>query len=69
MNRLTCILISLFCMISLPAKALEIDLSDKRIEIRYSFKGADLILFGAVGHSELDEAVGDFDIVVRCTWS
>ncbi|GHF16797.1 membrane protein [Kordiimonas sediminis] len=43
--------------------ALETDLSSHKIEIRYSFKGAELILFGAVGHFDGD-IEGDFDVVV-----
>lgn len=35
------------------AIALVTDLSNKRIEIRYSFDGADLILFGPLDHLRL----------------
>ncbi len=43
------------------AQALVTDLSDKKIEIRYSFEGADLILFGAIGHDLFHD---DFDVVI-----
>lgn len=46
------------------AHALVTDLSNKRIEIRYSFDGADLILFGAVGSSAVDPVADDFDVVI-----
>ncbi len=46
------------------AYALVTDLSNKRIEIRYSFNGADLILFGAVGSSAVDPVNDDFDVVI-----
>lgn len=46
------------------ATALVTDLSNKRIEIRYSFNGADLILFGAVGSSAVDPVNDDFDVVI-----
>lgn len=46
------------------AIALVTDLSNKRIEIRYSFDGADLILFGAVGSSAVDPTSDEFDVVI-----
>jgi len=46
------------------AVALVTDLSNKRIEIRYSFNGADIILFGAVGRSGIDPVKEEFDLVV-----
>ncbi len=50
------------------AQALVTDLSEKRIGIRYSFDGADLILFGAVGHNLTVDGVAveddDFDVVI-----
>jgi uncharacterized protein (TIGR02186 family) len=49
---------------SIPADALVTDLSNKRIEIRYSFNGAQLILFGAVGSSAVDPVNDAFDVVV-----
>jgi len=49
---------------SLPAGGLVTDLSNKRIEIRYSFEGAQLILFGAVGSSAVDPVNDAFDVVV-----
>lgn len=61
-----------FCMIFLivfgahlaPVYALVTDLSNKRIEIRYSFNGADLILFGAIGSSAVNPVKDDFDVVI-----
>lgn len=47
-----------------PVVALVTDLSNKRIEIRYSFNGADLILFGAVGSSAVDPVNDNFDVVI-----
>ena len=53
------------CMVSGAAvSALVTDLSNKRIEIRYSFDGADLILFGAVGSSAVDPVNDEFDVVI-----
>lgn len=49
---------------SVPAGGLVTDLSNKRIEIRYSFEGAQLILFGAVGSSAVDPVNDTFDVVV-----
>jgi len=61
-------LISLFALlalsVSVPVTALVTDLSNKRIEIRYSFNGAELILFGAVGSSAVDPVNDIFDVVV-----
>ena len=44
--------------------AIVIDLSERDIEIRYSFNGADLILFGSVGAVDLAAGEDQFDIVV-----
>ncbi len=55
------------CLFSFSASALVTDLSDQKIEIRYSFDGADLILFGAVGTTHLSQdlhEVQPFDVVV-----
>lgn len=49
---------------TVPASALITDLSNKRIEIRYSFSGADLILFGAIGASAVDPVSDSFDVVI-----
>jgi uncharacterized protein (TIGR02186 family) len=49
---------------STAAQALVTDLSNKRIEIRYSFNGADLILFGSVGSSAVDPVNDQFDVVI-----
>lgn len=59
-------LIALFaCLLVVTgvAQAQVTDLSDSRIEIRYSFEGADLILFGATGKAPLDPDQ-PFDVVV-----
>jgi uncharacterized protein (TIGR02186 family) len=62
------LLISLLTLVALslhsPAAGLVTDLSNKRIEIRYSFNGAQLILFGAVGSSAVDPVRDEFDVVV-----
>lgn len=50
--------------ISSPADGLVTDLSNKRIEIRYSFDGAELILFGAVGTTPIDIRREDYDVVI-----
>lgn len=52
------------CIAAPSATALVTDLSNKRIEIRYSFDGADLILFGAVGSSAIDPTSDEFDVVI-----
>lgn len=57
-------LLVLVMFIGQPVLALVTDLSNKRIEIRYSFNGADLILFGAVGSSAVDPVNDDFDVVI-----
>lgn len=49
---------------TVPVFGLVTDLSNKRIEIRYSFNGAELILFGAVGSSAVDPVNDIFDVVV-----
>ena len=46
------------------AYALVTDLSNRRIEIRYSFNGADLILFGAIGSSAVNPVDDAFDVVI-----
>jgi len=59
-----CLLMTLSLLSSVPAGGLVTDLSNKRIEIRYSFDGAQLILFGAVGSSAVDPVNDAFDVVV-----
>lgn len=54
----------LFLLVALPAQALVTDLSHKRIEIRYSFSGAEIILFGAVGSTNIDVRQEDYDVVI-----
>ncbi|MBL4639843.1 MAG: TIGR02186 family protein [Kordiimonadaceae bacterium] len=49
---------------TMSANALVTDLSKPRIEIRYSFDGAQLILFGAVGASSIDLVNDFYDIVI-----
>jgi uncharacterized protein (TIGR02186 family) len=51
-------------LLSLPVRALVTDLSNSRIEIRYSFDGAQLILFGSTGSTKVDIRAGDYDVVV-----
>lgn len=62
------LMLSLFAvgvlLASYPVSALVTDLSNRRIEIRYSFDGAELILFGAVGSSAVDPVNDKFDVVV-----
>lgn len=57
-------LLVLVLFVGQPVLALVTDLSNKRIEIRYSFNGADLILFGAVGSSAVDPVNDNFDVVI-----
>lgn len=64
MRRLLTILAGMVLMVSGAAEALVTDLSNKRIEIRYSFDGADLILFGAIGSSAVDPVNDEFDVVI-----
>jgi len=60
----------IYCMVGVflwPAaavQALVTDLSNTRIEIRYSFDGAQLILFGAVGSSTVNPVTSEYDIVI-----
>jgi uncharacterized protein (TIGR02186 family) len=54
----------LFASFAPAARALVLDLSNKRIEIRYSFNGADIILFGTVGSSATGSINDPFDVVV-----
>ena len=65
MRILSGIVVVFWALLVAPsAIALVTDLSNKRIEIRYSFNGADLILFGAVGSSAVDPVNDDFDVVI-----
>lgn len=64
MRWLTYIIACAFMVCGGAASALVTDLSNKRIEIRYSFDGADLILFGAVGSSAVDPVNDEFDVVI-----
>lgn len=57
-------LVALVMWPSMAAQALVTDLSKARIEIRYSFDGAQLILFGAVGSSTVDPVTDFYDIVI-----
>ena len=45
-------------------RGLVTDISDNVIEIRYSFAGADLLLFGAISRPEGAEPMGAVDVVV-----
>lgn len=58
------LMVVLVALAGQPVVALVTDLSNKRIEIRYSFNGADLILFGAVGSSAVDPVNDNFDVVI-----
>lgn len=58
------ILVAITALWAAPAAGLVTDLSNKRIEIRYSFDGADLILFGAIGSTAVNPARDQFDVVV-----
>ena len=64
MRRLVFIVACICLAFGGAASALVTDLSNKRIEIRYSFDGADLILFGAVGSSAVDPVNDEFDVVI-----
>lgn len=46
------------------AQAVVVDLSERDVEIRYSFEGADLILFGSVDLSELADPRQPYDVVI-----
>lgn len=48
-------------LVAIPAAAQVTDLSERKIEIRYSFEGADLILFGTTGKLNI---TGPYDVVV-----
>lgn len=54
-------LAGLTLLVTHSAQAQVTDLSESKIEIRYSFEGAELILFGTTGNLKLD---GDYDVVV-----
>ncbi len=59
-------LISLLALIVLvlPLSATVTDLSDRKVEIRYQFNGAELVLFGAVKDSDLPDSNAPYDVVV-----
>ncbi|WP_417456012.1 TIGR02186 family protein [Kordiimonas sp.] len=62
---LTIVLLTVACLtIATPSQAIVTDLSNKRIEIRYSFDGADLILFGAVGATAINTLYDKYDVVI-----
>jgi len=61
---ITCFLFFGLLLPGVSAHALVTDLSNKRIEIRYSFSGAELILFGAVGSTNIDVRQEDYDVVI-----
>lgn len=58
------LLVALVLLPSFAVQALVTDLSNTRIEIRYSFDGAQLILFGAVGSSAVNPVTSEYDIVI-----
>ncbi len=57
-------LLGLLIAATAPARAIVTDLSNNRIEIRYSFDGAELILFGSTGSTKVDIRAGDYDVVL-----
>lgn len=57
-------LFSLLIAVTTAASAIVTDLSNNRIEIRYSFDGAELILFGSTGSTRVDIRAGDYDVVL-----
>lgn len=56
--------LSLLIGLAGSAQALVTDLSSRRIEIRYSFNGAELILFGAVGATSINTLRDEYDVVI-----
>ncbi len=69
MNRGCWILLSLFFLVLIApggAQSDEIiaDLSDHEIELRYSFAGRDLLLFGAIDHEGTRADAAPYDVVV-----
>jgi uncharacterized protein (TIGR02186 family) len=65
----TIIQISIFLLLLLPSHPvnsaqLVSDLSTHEIELRYSFTGRDLMLFGAIDHIGPADQAGNYDIVV-----
>lgn len=60
-------LIASLCLLTAAttgAAAIVTDLSNNRIEIRYSFDGAQLILFGSTGSTKVDIRAEDYDVVI-----
>ncbi|WP_262692097.1 TIGR02186 family protein [Kordiimonas aestuarii] len=64
MMRKALLMISMVIGFANAANALVTDLSNRRIEIRYSFNGADLILFGAVGATSINTYNDAYDVVI-----
>jgi uncharacterized protein (TIGR02186 family) len=64
MMRSLAMLLVLVASLSGAADALVTDLSNRRIEIRYSFSGAELILFGAVGATSINTLHDEYDVVI-----
>ncbi|MCJ9428334.1 TIGR02186 family protein [Kordiimonas marina] len=62
--RLAVFLALFFGVLASPTHALVTDLSNRHIEIRYSFSGADLILFGAVGATPIGAPHDPYDVVI-----
>lgn len=56
--------IALWFGLANSANAIVIDLSQRNIEIRYSFDGADLILFGSIGDTPIETSADDYDVVI-----
>ncbi|MCG8504039.1 MAG: TIGR02186 family protein [Sphingomonadales bacterium] len=64
MKRVVLILAALLAFSSAHAAGLVSDISERQIEIRYSFAGADLLLFGAIKAPEADDPDAELDIAV-----
>lgn len=63
MRRVFLLICALIWAPSIWAQGLVSDLSERKIDIRTQFSGADLILFGAIGRASALELDQDFDIV------
>lgn len=64
MGRLCFAAIVALIMLASPVSATVTDLSDRKVEIRYQFDGAELVLFGAVKDSDLIDSDAPYDVVV-----
>lgn len=64
MMRRTVIFILFILLLPAGSQSLVTDLSNRKIGIRYSFQGADIILFGSIGTTKLDKGDDPYDIIV-----